>query len=198
MGSAWWPNFVIGKTLLGCKVCGTKSKLPEEEKGGWWGGIRIISHSRYKILLAVLGFLVLMSNTILDTKISDGNNSTAKSKHLKSQLVPRVCDITLLDQNRSVGSPCPCCQVFGSKQVSWIPLSVMSRFWTKAGQLETFVGSIPEMHDLYLGPKILPARPWFLKGQCYALPLVGGLWPSCLKTYLVFVIYFMSKKSFQS
>ena len=107
MGSAWWPNFVRGKTLLGCKVCGTKSKLPEEEKGGWWGGIRIISHSRYKILLAVLGFLVLMSNTILDTKISNGNNSTAKSKHLKGQLVPRVCDITLLDQNRSVGSPCP-------------------------------------------------------------------------------------------
>ena len=40
------------------------------------GGRRIISHSRYKILLAVLGFLVLMSNIILDTKISDGNNST--------------------------------------------------------------------------------------------------------------------------
>ena len=41
------------------------------------GGRRIISHSRYKILLAVLGFLVLMSNTILDTKISDGYNSAA-------------------------------------------------------------------------------------------------------------------------
>ena len=41
------------------------------------GGRRIISHSRYKILLAVLGFLVLMSNIILDSKISDGNNSAA-------------------------------------------------------------------------------------------------------------------------
>ena len=65
------------------------------------GGRRIISHSRYKILPAVLSFLVLMSNTILDTKISDGNNSTAKSKHLKGQLGPLlvttvgnpVCDV---------------------------------------------------------------------------------------------------------
>ena len=71
------------------------------------GGRRIISHSRYKILPAVLGFLVLMSNTILDTKISDGNNSTAKSKHLKGQLGPCVCDVTFLDQNSSLGSPCP-------------------------------------------------------------------------------------------
>ena len=58
------------------------------------GGRRIISHSRYKILLAVLGFLVLMSNIILDTKISDCNNSTAKSKHLKGHLGPRICEHT--------------------------------------------------------------------------------------------------------
>ena len=51
------------------------------------GGRRIISHSRYKILLAVLGFLVLMSNTILDTKISDGNNSTPTLFQIK----PCIC-----------------------------------------------------------------------------------------------------------
>ena len=41
------------------------------------------------------------------------------SKRLKGQLDPPVSDVTF----------------FGSKEVSWIPLSLMLRFWIKGGQL---------------------------------------------------------------
>ena len=48
------------------------------------------------------------------------------SKHLKGQLDPPVCDVTF----------------FGSKEVSWIPLSVTWRFWIIEGQLDPPVGDV--------------------------------------------------------
>ena len=68
------------------------------------------------------------------------------SKHLKGQLDPLSVMLRFLDQNRSAGSPCewryvflikwgqldtPVSDVtfFGSKEASWIPLSVTLRFF---------------------------------------------------------------------
>ena len=46
------------------------------------------------------------------------------SKHLKGQLGPRVGDVTFFNQRRSVGAPRLSRDVFGSKEVSWDPVSV--------------------------------------------------------------------------
>ena len=47
---------------------------------------------------------------------------------------PRVCHVTFFDQRRAVGALRLSHNVFGSKEGSWGPASVTSRFWIKGGQ----------------------------------------------------------------
>ena len=51
-------------------------------------------------------------------------------------------DVTFLDHRRSVGTPRQWRHIFGSKDVSWGPASVMSRFWIKRGQLGPRVSDV--------------------------------------------------------
>ena len=66
------------------------------------------------------------------------------------QLDPPVFNVTFLDHPTGQLDP-PVCNVtfFGSKQVSWIPLSV-------TGQLDPFVGDVPEIQKCSCrNPKIV-------------------------------------------
>ena len=63
-------------------------------------------------------------------------------------MVPVLVTSRFLDQRRSVRAPVDDLMLFGSKEVSWGPVLVKSRFFHQLGQLGPRVGHIfPSIED---------------------------------------------------
>ena len=69
---------------------------------------------------------------------------------------------------------------FGSKEVSWTPLLVMSRFCTKGGGLDLTVGDVTFLHQN------VPDRTESWPDDSN----LGRLWPSIINMYFLIAMYF--------